>query len=104
MHNHSSHAFNITIQFKQVSTIQEHRNNKMVKHPCQLLAQAERSRSGELLSPRRELEQSEIVTYAFSRLSETSSPERDRLSLKTGARRLSDSSRNQHGRVAANLA
>jgi len=39
-----------------------------------------------------------------SRLGETSSPKRYGLLLKTGARRLSDSSRKQHGRVATNLA
>jgi len=33
MHNHSSHAFNITIQIKQVPTIQEQRSNKIAKHP-----------------------------------------------------------------------
>jgi len=44
------------------------------------------------------------VAYAFSRLGETSSPERDKLSLKTGARHLSDNSHKQHGRVATNLA
>jgi len=44
------------------------------------------------------------LAFVFSRLSETSSPERDRLSLKIGARRLSDSSRRQPGRVAVNLA
>jgi len=44
------------------------------------------------------------VAYAFSRLGKTSSPERDRLSLKTGACRLSDSSHNQHRRVVVDLA
>jgi len=39
-----------------------------------------------------------------SRLGETSSPERDVLSLKAGAHRLSDSSRRQKGANAANLA
>jgi len=33
------------------------------------------------------------VAFAFPHLGETSSPERDGLLLKTGARRLSDSSR-----------
>jgi len=33
------------------------------------------------------------MAFAFSLFGETSSPERDELSLKTGARRLSDSSR-----------
>ncbi|QCD87019.1 hypothetical protein DEO72_LG3g1550 [Vigna unguiculata] len=51
------------------------------------------SHSRELLSPRRELEKWGIVACAFSRLGETSSPERDRLSLKTRAHRLSDNSR-----------
>jgi len=52
------------------------------------------SHSRELLSPRRELEKWNSGVVAFSRLGETSSPERDGFSLKTGARRLSDSSRN----------
>jgi len=51
------------------------------------------SRLGELLSPRRELEQWNSGAFTFSRLDETSSPERDGFSLKTRARRLSDSSR-----------
>ncbi|QCE07339.1 hypothetical protein DEO72_LG9g2358 [Vigna unguiculata] len=90
---------------------QTFKNRVKTKPECilaQPLAQAERSRSGErvsrsgeLLSPRQKLEKWET---AFSRLGEASSPERDRLSLKTGARRLSDSSRNQPGRVAANHA
>jgi len=51
-------------------------------------------RLGELSSPRRELEKWNSGVVALSRLGETSPPERDGLSLKTGARRLSDSSRN----------
>jgi len=33
MHNHSSHVFNKTIQFKQVPIIQEQRSNKIAKYP-----------------------------------------------------------------------
>jgi len=44
------------------------------------------------------------VASAISRLGETSSPERDCSSLKTKARRLSDSSRRKPGRASANLA
>jgi len=93
---------------------QTSKNREVTKQECilaQLLAQAERSRSGErvsrsseLLSPGRELEKWGTVACMFSRLGKTSSPERDRLLLKTGPRRLSDSSRKQPGRVAANLA
>jgi len=50
--------------------------------------------SVELLSPRRELEKGNNDDVAFFRLGETSSPKRDGLSLKTGARSLSDSSHN----------
>jgi len=33
MHNHLSHAFNITIKFKQVLTIQDQRNNQTSLYP-----------------------------------------------------------------------
>ena len=59
------------------------------------------SRSGRRVSLRRERSLAQararrrnIGVVAFSRLGKTSSPERDVLSLKTGARRLSGSSRN----------
>jgi len=52
------------------------------------------SRSGKLLSPKRGFEKRGTVACASSRLGETFSPKRDGLSLKIGARRLSDSSRN----------
>jgi len=60
----------------------------------QLLTQAEESRSSELPSLRRELNRWNNGVVALSHLGETSSLERDGLSLKTGACRLSDSSRN----------
>jgi len=68
--------------------------NRTCVHSRPVLAQAERPRSGELLSPRRELEKWNSGVVAFSRLGETSSPEWDGFLLKTGARRLSDNSRN----------
>ncbi|QCD82642.1 hypothetical protein DEO72_LG2g2982 [Vigna unguiculata] len=43
------------------------------------------------------------MALAFSRLGETSSLERDGLSLKTGARHLSDSSREVQGALLALL-
>jgi len=68
--------------------------NRSWAHARPDLAQAERPRLGELLSPRRELEKRNNGAVAFSRLGETSSLERDGFSLKTGACRLSDSSHN----------
>jgi len=72
----------------------------MRTHPRSTLAQAEKSLSGERVSrlgeppsSRRGLEKRGKLASASSRLGETSSPERDGLSLKTGTRRLSDSSR-----------
>jgi len=62
------------------------------------------SHSGELPSPRRGLEKRNSGAVTHSRLGETSSPERDVLSLKAGARRLSDSLRRQKWASAANLA
>jgi len=44
------------------------------------------------------------VAFAFSRLGETSSPERDGLLLKTRARRLSDSSCKFQGATSGTLA
>jgi len=54
-------------------------------------------RSGELLSTSRELEKRNSGAIAFSRLNDTSSPERDDFSLETGARRLNGNSRNSWG-------
>ncbi|QCE03977.1 hypothetical protein DEO72_LG8g2009 [Vigna unguiculata] len=78
---------------------------------AQPLAQAEESRSservsrsGEPPSPRRGLEKRNSGAVTHSRLGETSSPERDVLSLKVGAHRLSDSSRRQTWASTANLA
>ena len=80
-------------------------------HSRPVLAQAERPRTGERIPSLRRASFAQArarevgtTTFAFFRLGETSSPERDTFSLKTGARRLSDSSRNQPGQVAANLA
>jgi len=98
--NHSIHAtslktcFNTIIQLNMWPSSKNREVNKTRTHSRLALAQVEGSRSGELPSPRRELEKGNNGVVALSRLGETSSPERDGLSLKIGARRLSDSSCN----------
>jgi len=71
-----------------VPNIQEQKNHKIRMHPHPT------PRSGRKVSLRRGLEKRGTVACASSRLGETSSPERDGLSLKIGVRRLSDSSCN----------
>ncbi|QCD96760.1 hypothetical protein DEO72_LG6g1469 [Vigna unguiculata] len=66
--------------------------------------QAEGSRSGELPSPRRELDNLEHRPFTLVRLGEISSPERGILMLKIRMARLSDSSRKRPGRASASLA
>jgi len=88
--------FHKTNQSKHMANIQEQRNNKTSTLLAQLLAKAGRSCSGELLSPTRELEKRNSGVVALSRLCDTSSPERDGPSLKTGAHHLNDSSRNTY--------
>ncbi|QCD94499.1 hypothetical protein DEO72_LG5g2583 [Vigna unguiculata] len=76
-------------------TYKDREENTTWAHSRPVLAQARgSSHSGELLLPRRELEKWNSGAVMFSRLGETSSPERDGLSLKTRACCLSDSSRN----------
>jgi len=111
MHNHLSHALNIINKLKQVVTIQDQRKQPNIALPSPIsslklkgLAQARGSHSGKPSSPRRGPEKGTFGAVTHSRLGETSSPERDVLSLKTGARRLSDSSRRQDGQVTAGLA
>ncbi|QCD96604.1 hypothetical protein DEO72_LG6g1310 [Vigna unguiculata] len=85
-------------------TSKNREENRASAHSHPVLAQAEMPCSGELLLPRRELEKREQWLSAISRLGETSSPERDGLSLKIGARSLSDSLSRKLGQVAADLA
>ena len=90
-------CFNLIIQSNICQTSKNRENIKQGRTLAQLLAQAERShsgerdsRSGELLSPRRELDKQEQWPFAHSRLGETPSPERDTPSLKIRFGRLSD--------------
>jgi len=100
-HIHPIHAF----KEKSIQTYVKHPTIEKEIEQSHILAQFSLRRkglaqargfpcSGELPSPRRELKQWNNGIGALSRLGETSTPERDGLSLKTGSRRLRDSSRN----------
>ena len=104
--NHIIHAYSHTSCFKQGNPINHVTNNqkhRRKQHQSTFLHQSRSSwkhslrqerfsRSSEPFSPRRELKQWNNEVFAFSRLGETSSPERDDFSLKIRARRLSDNS------------
>ena len=94
--NHPIHAkslipcFNIVNQTKHVANIQEpRRKQNLGTFSLRLKGLAQMrgfSRSGELLSPRQELEKWNNGVLAFYRWGETSSPERDGFSPKTPGR------------------